>query len=96
MTLPDSTSKLKVGVLVSHKHTDAADGGATGIVMAIPPETNLHGEHGDVRVRWFEYKGRASAVATHYEYELLLLKGERRDSALAALKRGFHERMGWY
>jgi len=92
MTLPDSTSKLKVGVLVSHKHTDADGTSATGIVMAMLPETNLHG---DVRVRWFEYKGRASAVATHYEYELLLLKGERRDSALAALKRGFHERMGW-
>ena len=79
----DSVGKLKVGMLVSFNHTDTDGTAATGIVIATLPETN---KHGDVRVRWFEYKGRASAVATHYEYELLILKGTRRDSAFAALK----------
>ena len=70
---PESIGNLKVGDLVSFHCTDKDGSAARGIIIATLPETN---KYGNVRVKWFEFKGRPGATATHHEYHLLLLGRE--------------------
>ena len=82
---PESIGNLKVGDLVSFHCTDKDGSAARGIIIATLPETNKYGD-AFLRVKWFEFKGRPGATATHHEYHLLLLG--REESEMRNLKVG--------
>ncbi len=79
MINPESIGKVKVGDLVAFNCRDLDGSTATGIVVAMLAEAN---RQTDVKVKWFEYKGRPAAVATHYEYELLVIKKDEKASSI--------------
>jgi hypothetical protein len=79
MIYPESIGKVKVGDLVAFNCRDLDGSTAMGIVVAMLAEAN---RQTDVKVKWFEYKGSPAAVATHYEYELLVIKKDEKASSI--------------